>query len=228
MPTLAIVSSDIKDLYNQEFEQDSTFFRDGHFDRMAAMEYGSLIQQYYNQNYNQNRQETGYGTVDLSQDWLVPEEHELEKDDKGFFVSLNFKPFSFMFDQQTSAIQNIFPLKGNSCGKFARTSVKELYKFDSDIIPTTKINWWYYDMCGQIRFVDMKCKPETVQVYYLPSMGDEPCPDFLIPDGLASQITSNVLRVMLAAKNGNVVDMTNDGNSNRTIQTEISTATLKK
>lgn len=218
MAKLSIVAQNIMDLYYQQFKADEDFFELSHFEYLAGIAYAKILQDEYEKNYKMNLQIEGYGFVDLSQDWLKIEEQKLEKDSYGFFIKLDKKPFSFLYDKQSSAIQNVTPLGGKQCSEFIRMNADEKWKLCA--LPGTAQIFWYLEG-DKIRFENIACKPEKIKVLYVPGLDDDFDGDFNIPKSKEADIVDWVLNRMFVARQGGVVDMTNDSNPNKTLATEI-------
>jgi hypothetical protein len=218
MAQLSIVAQNIMDLYYQQYKADEDFFELSHFEYLAGVAYGKILQDEYEKNYKMNLQIEGYGFVDLSQDWLKIEELKLEKDAYGYFIKLSKKPLSFLYDKQSSAIQNIVPLGGTKCAEFIRMNAEENWKICA--LPNVRQIFWFLEG-DKIRFENLQCKPEKLKVLYVPELNDSNDGDFNIPKSKEADIVDWVLNRMFVARQGNVVDMTNDSNPNKTMGTEI-------
>lgn len=219
MASIAILGQNIMDLYYQQFKADEDFFELYHFKYLAGVAYGKLIQEEYEKQWRLNFQLEGFGYVSVAQDWLIKGENKLEKDSDGtYFIKLDKKPFSFLFDRQSSAIQTITPIGGKACKEFIRISADEKWKICA--LPHTGKTFWYLEI-DVIRFVGITCLPDKVATLYVPGLDLDIDDNLNIPMTKEADIIDWVLQRMIGARQGTVVDMTNDGNPNKTVASEI-------
>lgn len=219
MSVISIVAQNVMDLYYQAYKSDEDFFELYHFQYLVGVGYGKVLQDEYEKNYKLNLQIEGYGYVNISQDWLKSEEHTIEKDkDDRFFIKLNKKPFSFLFDNQTSAVQNVIPLGGPKCGEFIRMNGDERWKLCA-VAGTAQVFWILED--EKIYFENLTVKPTKIKVLYVPGLDKDIDDNFNIPKTKEADVIDWVLQRMFVARQGGVIDMTNDGNNNKALANEI-------
>jgi hypothetical protein len=221
MAAIGILAQHIMDLYYQSFKSDDEFFELLHFEYLAGVAYAKLLQNEYENNYKLNLHEEGYGYVTLSQDWLRAEEHKIKKDADGrYFIQLDMAPFSFLYDSQNSSIQDVIPLGQNSQKEFIRMGSQERWKIKAS--RGTRIIFWYLEK-DKIYAASENTNgmPERLKVLYVPAPEKDISDDFTIPVTKEADIISWVLNIMFTARQGTVVDMTNDANPNKTLATEI-------
>lgn len=220
MASLIITAQNCMDLYYQQFKSDEDFFEDYHFKYLCGVAYAKILQDEYEKSYKLNLMEKGIGMASINPQWFVAEEIELKASDIGDKeIQLKACPFTFRFDMQSSGIQGLYPLNG-TCGDFIRINVDDKWKLKT--VPTTNIVWWY-PFSDKIIFENIRCGLKKVKVLYIPSLKDveDKCG---LPDSMEADIIDWVLQRMFLARNGTVVDMTNDQNPNKALETEINTA----
>lgn len=205
------------DLYYQNFKADEDFFTLEHFKYLNGVSYNGFLQDYYEKNYQKNLAEQGRGEVEFDGGWLVPVELSLERQDNGeLAATFQQKPFSFLYDNQNRSVQLIEPV-GSCVVKLARISSLEIWKLRS--LPATSYSFWYV-LGEKLRLAKVPCGLEKIRVWYIPALSDTDDKS-IIPDGLSKRIIEDTLNLMFAARQGVVVDMTNNQNPNKVMETEI-------
>lgn len=219
MVSVDIIAQHIMDLYYQEYKSQEDFFELHHFEFMVSAAYYKLLQMEYERQYNKNLSEEGIGFITLSQDWLIKDRLELKKEKDGdrYYIELNTKPFSFLFDKQNSGIQNVIAATGKRCQDYIRTSLQERFMLCN--VPITNKGYWYLEGEKTIFFEKLKCKPDEIDVYYISQLENGKGG---VANGMQADIIQWVMSMFTQAKQGVVIDMTNDGNPNKVLQTEIS------
>jgi hypothetical protein len=221
MAFLKNTAQNLMDLYYQNYKSDEDFFKKHHFKYIAAVAYNALLQSYYDDSYRRNLAENGRGDVDLNQDWFITEEVEI-KNEHGLFVgSFKNKPYAFMHDNQYRSISTIIPLtQTTGCiVKLARIDEKIVWQLSS--LPKTAYTFWYL-LGGKLRFANVRCGVGKVLVYLIPALMDTE-DDRVIADALEAPVIQAALNMMFTARQGTVVDMTNNQNPNKAMETEIDT-----
>jgi len=219
MAQLVEVAQNIMDLYYQQYKSDEDFFEEYHFKYLAAAAYAQILQEEYEKSYKLSLAEKGIGEPALNPEWFISEEKEVVASDMGDKeLKLASCPFTFRFDKQSSGVQGVYPLAGK-CGEFIRISVDDQWKIKN--APTTNIVFWF-PLSNKIVFKNVHCGLKKVKVVYIPSLKEleDTC---ALPDSMQMDIIQRVLNIMFVARQGGVVDMTNNQNPNKVMESEIDT-----
>lgn len=217
---LAILAQDIMDMYYQDFKEDE----ENHFDldffkRQVLDAHARLLREEYLQAYAILRSNGGHlvEVVCLGENYITKKRFKLEKDDvSGVWKVKLGKVFSFPYDNSSTGIQDVTPIKYDGC---VMVRSKRSKQFMKRFQPETTITRWWPEI-NEI-FFDKNCCSE-VNVFFIPDSAD----DSEINPAFADMIKDTVLDRMFRAKNGNVIDQTNDGNKNAIPQTEINKENL--
>lgn len=206
------------DLYYQSFKADEDFFDLNDFKYLNSVAYADFLQKYYDDNYKKNLAEKGIGDVEFSDDLFILEEAEVKFENGVYFTILKQKPYSFLHDNNYRAIQNIFPPADAQCKMLlARVNSMQVNKLDT--LPTTKYTFWYR-LGEKIIFVKVKCGIGKVTVQYIPSLGNLE-DDAQFADAMQKSVIDATLDLMFAARNGTTVNLSNNQNTNKALETEI-------
>lgn len=219
MGKLISLAQNIEDLYYQQYKTDDDFFELYHFKYLASITYSALLQQEFEKSYAKNLQEHGEGSADLNPEWFIHEELKIKRAQEiaPYEAQLSCRSaFSFRYDKQNSGIKDILPLNGR-CGDFIRMSMDEKWKFD--LLPTSSEIYWF-PLGPKIYFSNIHCGASRATIIYIPAI-DGMDDNVQIADGMQKTIIEETLNLMFTARNGKVIDTTNDGNANATLETEI-------
>lgn len=218
MAQLGITAQNLMDLWYQEDPSAEEFFEIYHFKYMVSIAYAQLLQEEYNQSYKKSLQEEGIGIPSLSSDWYISEEVKVipSGDVSPFKSELKRKPFAFAFDRQNSGVKDILPISGK-CRDFIRIALES--KWQLDHVPTENIVYWYV-LDKNIYFEKLFCGTKAVRILYIPSIDDLE-DTASIPSVYEGQIIAGALQLMKMAKDGVVINTTNDNNPNAALETEI-------
>lgn len=225
MPNLRMVGQMAADLYYQNYKSDDQFFDLEHFNFLLAAEYVKLIKAEATQNKRQNKIDTGFSYIEISPYWLKTEKVSVTEVDGKKISTLTEPVFQFDYDAMGSGIQEVYTVNNNThtvntpCGEVQRVSRNDRW-IACAMPPNAKL---FYFVSGNktIEFVNVHCNLKEVEVTYVPGVeciGD----DFEIHQDKVHDIIRSVLNTMFGAKNGNIVDMSDDSNPNTTPATELS------
>lgn len=197
-------------------------FDHAYFMRACMDEYTSLLDRQFLLIWQHQRSDGFHRTQNISLDngWLVWESVKLERDEKrgDFYAKLKHTVLSFSYDQSDIGLHDVVPLRAGSCNPVRdRRATSWLDK----LLPPTDA-MFYRAEGDEVRF-NNNCCPE-VMVGYVPS----PHENMQFQDAKAAEIKRGVLQFMLAAKQGNFADQTNDSNSNTSAQTELNKETITR
>jgi hypothetical protein len=212
------------DLYYRDYKSDDAFLDVEHFERLCTAAYNHLVYEEYRENKILNTRLMGFSAVSLSQDWLRRETFKVQEDAerKEMYVELPGKPFSFPFDTMASGIQHVRPL-GSPCTDFIRVSPEDEFHMCAVMPRTRKVFW--FGLGDRIVIKNYAhCKLKEVEVAYVPKLTDDP--ESQISDAKEMAVITTALNLALAARNGNVIDTTNNSNPNTLPQTETDLSAL--
>lgn len=205
-------------LYYQNYKADDQFFDLPHFKFLFVAQYVKQVSQESRQNKREERALNGYSIIEISSDWLTIEKLAVQedKDRKIHFVTPSKRLFPFDYDVMGSAVQYVVPF-GQECGDIKRISRNDKWMYCRMPFTTTPL---YYVEKDQVVFLNLKCNLKEVEVQYvpLPDCNDDTSE---IREDKIMEMIATVLNLMFGAKNGNIVDMSNNSNPNTVMQTEI-------
>lgn len=221
---LAELAQRIMDIYYQDYTSDEDFLDIEDFKSQVSTAYAKLLTDDYQAQKLINKQLEGISVVSLSPDLLVSKVIKLQKEGDLYVAPLPHPFFVFPFDAMATSIQSVTPV-GQRCNEFIKASIDDRWKI---CMITQGTKSYYTCELNKIVFERLACKNlQEVNVTYAPAF-DSSNNYFFIPDTRAFTIQTMVLQVMFAARDGNVIDMSNDSNQNKAQQTEIDSELLKK
>ena len=205
-----------EDMYYQDFATRDAFFDKSDFMFHAATYYSQAINQIYQAIRRENKAIDGFTNIELPGQWLIKSTISLSEDGEYFSASLPYALFSFDFDGFANGIQRV-----RDTGSKSKNKKIELIKItnnDIDFIslsPQTCVGYYWLSEGSKVTAT----KNVEMDVWYIPSVvgNDENC---VLSDNIAADVIKSTLTVMFGAKNGNVVQMTNNGNNNPIIQNQ--------
>lgn len=218
MSKISIVAQNLMDLYYQSFKSDEDFFELYHFEYLVSVAYAKLLQLDFEKAWKLNYQVEGIGYISVPSDWVKEVELQVKKDGSSKYVELPDQPFVFLYDNQNSGIQTVRPIGFSECNEFIRSAINQSWKLCR--MPDVGIVYWM-PVQKKIFFEKLNCRLDRVSVIYVPAIDLDKSHDFDIPKTKESDIIEWVLNIMRVARDGTVVDKTNDGNPNKVLQTEI-------
>lgn len=220
MSTQSSLAQNTMDLYYQQYASDEDFFKIYHFKYLNGITYAALLQAEYEKSYAKNLAETGIGMATISDDWFCHETVQLVRATEiGQFVTQLkcHKIFSFRYDRQDTGLKDVIALNG-SCGDFIRLRFIERWKLQ--LLPEGTPEIYYFPLGNKIYFSNITCGLSKAIVVYIPALNM--LDDIDIAPTLEADIVQGTLNLMFAARQGKpVIDTTNDGNPNATMETEI-------
>lgn len=197
------------DAYYGDFRPASAFFRMEHFIRFCTLADADIKQQEYRLAVNNNiRMRKPNAPVILNTDYYYTAKGVEVKDNKAV---LPYSIMSFPGAGESLNVSSVIP--DGSCGNLMRISEAQRWQVcnDKDMV-------YWVPVCDGIEFINKHlCNFKTVSVTYVPNIEG----GTMIQDSRGWAIVSMVSNFMKAMKNGLVIDKSNDGNPNGTLQTEM-------
>lgn len=200
------------DAFYQEYKPDDAFLELVHFSMLCRAADNKLKMLEFKEQLNLKiRMRIINSLIQLSPDNYFSEDLKVEKDGS---VKLKHSIMSFSGDDSSVGVSVVEPIGNGGCSPFIRTTINEKWQ----VCKISDVVFWY-PMNDKIHLIniDKVCKVDKVRVVYIPSADDE----MIVNQSRVWDITNMVSKYIVDMKNGNVVDMSSDGNPNTVIQTEI-------
>lgn len=229
---IGLVAQRAMDLYYGQYKTDEDYFGLDDFISQVKSEYANIITNEYNNDKLLNKQLHGFSFVTIPNDLLKSVDIEVKNDGGQRYADLPAPVFIFPYDSMNSGVQYVLPLinKGDSDivssnhGAFVKVSVNDRWQLE---LITHGTRNYYSIEYQRIVFDKLYLKElKKIRVVYVPEVSSLKDDD-QISDGRVSMVENAVLQKMLAAKNGAIVDMSNDSNTNKVVETEINKKQLE-
>lgn len=221
------IAQRIMDLYYQGYATDEDFFSLPDFVSQVKSAYTNQIITDYESDKLLNQQLEGFSFITLPMDLLKYEDIEVKKDEMGvLYVPLSKPVFVFPYDSMASGVQSIQRVVKDRITSdfFVKVSVNDLWKLDHIMHG----NRTYFSVqYNKIIFEKTGCNFDKIRIGYVP-MVSSMTEDDEIADTRVDRIEISVLQKMLAAKQGVIIDQSNNSNPNKAIETEIDSNQMKK
>lgn len=215
------------DSYYKEYKSDTDFWEIGDFIAMVGNTVAGMYLSFYQQDYNMLRQEKKDEVVSFDSGWLLEQDIDVSKVGKELVGYLDKAVMTFPYDRSSIGVQNVFITDPYSDDEVERTSISE--KWQLKYIPKVNKMFFYPDVSkdglgAKLIFINKgDCNVKKVKVLYVPTMNDG---EAMVADGVISDAINKTITAMRQIEQGNIIDMTNNGNGNKIIQSEIDKNTL--
>lgn len=222
--SLAFIATMVMDAYYGDLRGNDDFFEDAHFEFVTRAAYAKLLEMEMKEARAIAKLEQGFYVIDVSQDWLIVETVSFTKVRDGIWTGKTKQvPYPFAYDKMGYGIQTLLPV-GDTCKDFIRMSPDEPWKL-CHLPKSSKV--FYYVIKDTITLRSVTCDPEKVEVSYVPSLSNSL--DSIISVNKQFDVFTLAVTAMRQARDGMIVDETNNANKNKALQTEIDSAfkTLK-
>lgn len=219
------------DNFYNEYKGETDFWDLEDFITQCGNQIAAIYTSFYQQAYGMLRQEKKEEVVSFDAGWLLQQVVAVKKDvNNKMYATLDCPVMTFPYDQNSIGVQNVFitdPYIENEC---ERTGLSALWQLK--YLPKTNRTFFYSDVASincdiasQIGLVNKgSCNVKQVTVYYIPVMNNG---EAIVPDGVISDAITKTVLTMKQMEAGVVVDTTNDGNSNKVLQTELDDNNLR-
>ncbi len=224
MTRLEILASLVMDAFYQSYAKESDFLQQEDFAQYTSMFYQQVLQEDFDKTRReliQLRMLDMNESIILSDSWYEVKDVEVKKEGNEYFAEMP-STFSFNRDVTFSGLKAVYPFDnvGDCCGKFAK--IKSDQCSGLEYLPKSDNTIYYFPLGSKIFFKKVNCGLKKVKVAYIPNMNDtEEGTEISIPEGLIAEIVTRTNNFLTSAKNGTVIDKTNNQNPNKTIQTEV-------
>lgn len=201
--------------FYQSYRPADGFLRQEHFEWLCIAADAKLKQDEYNNQVNLNlKKRVANAPVVMSVDNYVTEDIDII-DEKAKLPN----PIMMLAGASpTIMVSRIVP-EGN-CSGFIPISPAERWEVDhiKDVV-------FWMPMCEGVEFIHLKenCNPQKAKITYIPILSK----NSTVPESRKWGIITLVNAYIKSAKEGVLVDMTNDANPNSSLQTEINKAVYK-
>lgn len=213
--SLKLVAQQVEDQYYQNYKADVDFFDLNDFILYTGNTISAIYNAYYQEKYKELLSEKKDEVVQFDAGMLSEQILEVKSNVAGIlFAKYKHPIMSFLYDNQTTGIQDIFSIKPAGNNEFERTNISE--KWSLKYMPVTNRIFFYGEIEG-VAFVNKGvCNVDTVRVLYVPSM----YPDALIPDAIIDMAIQKTIMSMKQAADKNVIKETLDQNKNKVLELE--------
>lgn len=208
-------------LFYQNYRADEDFFDLTHFKFLLAAKYSEIVKAEYAANKRENKMLTGFSWYEISPDWLIEETAKAEYDSsrREYSITLNNNVFAFEFDAMSSGVQYV-TMHCADCGSIVRITQRDLIGLCH--MPRTSQVMYYVKGSNKIVFKNADCdlSKATFDIQYVPAV-DCDNDDAEIHDDKVNDLIVEVLNLMFGARQGTLVDMSNDSNPNKSPGKEL-------
>jgi len=223
MTRLQIIASLVMDAYYQSYAKESDFLQQEDFEQYTSIFFQQVLQEDFDKTRREMLQMRLFELNDspiLSDAWYKLKEVEVKKDKDRFYAVM---PTTFSFNRDTtfSGLKAVYPINdiGDVCGKFAKIKIDQFEGLK--YLPKSDRTIYYFPLGDNIDFKNVSCGLKKVNIAYIPTLDESEEGEINIPDGLVAEIVVRTYNFLALAKNGAVIDKTNNQNQNKIIQTEI-------
>lgn len=223
MTRLQILASLVMDAYYQSYAKESDFLQQEDFEAYVDIFYKQVLQEDFDKTRREMLQMKMFDMNDsiiVSDAWYKVKEVEVLKE-KDEFYSIMPTTFSFSRDVTYSGLKAVYPLNniGDSCSKFAK--IKSEQSIGLKWISKSDKTIYYFPLGDKVYYKNVSCNLNKVNIAYIPTLDETEDGEINIPDGLVAEIVVRTYNFLTSAKNGVVIDKTNNQNPNKITQTEI-------
>lgn len=214
--SVRIISQHAQDMFYQDYKPADAFLRLEHFLWLCIAADGKLKQDEYDKQVALNlRKRTPNAPINLSADNYITVDADIKNDKAVLPTSV----MTFSGASQSLSVTQVMP-EGN-CGNIMPISQDE--KWQACNIKT--VPFWSLS-CDGIEFINLgslSCNPRKVKITYIPVLTKKST----VQESRKWAILNMVTIFIKSAKDGVIIDMSADGNSNVATQTEINKYLLK-
>lgn len=198
-----------KDAFYLNFKSDDDFFELPHFIWLCAAVDADLKRRDYDLAKQAKWRVRMNKLIELPENNYVTETAKVEKG----IVALKSNIFSFSNDSSSLGLSRVYPKSGSSCSDFVRISGNEQWA-TCDI---KDVVMFVQEGDNKVKLINYEiCNPEEVTVRYVPEITETGS----VANDRAFVIVTQVVAFLQSTSKGTVIDMINNSNNNRTIQTE--------
>ncbi len=218
---LKYVAQDAMDLFYATYKTDIEFFDIEDFITHTGHTVADIYQKYYELQYKTLRQDGRQEVVTFDNSVLSEQILDV-KDESGILSAKLSQPImSFIYDQSTVGIQDVFIIEPSPMVQVERNTVSSIWHLNY-LPPMNKI--WFYLTMDKLNFINKgTCNIKKVRVFYVPAMYDLA----LIPDGIINQAIELTVGKMIKLTDKKVFKESLNQNNNKILESEIDKQTLK-
>lgn len=226
MTTLGVTAQALLDLYNQGYETRSDFFVIEDAMRNIANYYATYLDMEFQKLRKESKAERGFTNVEIPMSWAIEEnvQVEVDADTNEMTARLSQEMFTYRYDSFGYSIVRVTQGKPaeRDCTlpppntEFIRTTVDEAQFYR--LLPVTPK--CFYFVGGLDLLIINNVNPVAMRVWYVPSISNLEI-EAKLSDSLASMCIEGALKLMREARDGVVLDKSNEGNRNIVMPNEI-------
>ena len=214
------------DNFYKEYRSPTDFFSLNDFIFRAANTIADFYQKQYDAKYAELRVDTRGGElVGFDPEFLM--EQEILVEGKTNEAEIKYPVMSFLTSIAGVGYQELIPVEPHDAN-LERSNISETWMYGYAPF-SNRILW--RPQKGKIIFKSLgKCNIRKAKLFYIPSVLDKsgkPFPDSLVPDGVADYAIAATVLKMKQQIDGVIVKESLDGNSNKTMQTEMNLQSIK-
>lgn len=199
-------------LYYQDYATRDAFFDKRDFMDHCAQYYSKALNELFQAKRVESKKEIGFTDIEISPSWLIFEDAEMKCESSRCIVTTQHDIFSFDFDNYVYALDSVFAPEVE-LRRINRTEANFL-----SLMPTIdRVLYWVREK-NKVEFT--KHVKGKLTLGYIPVVvGNDH--NSVLSDNIAADVIKAVLNLMFGAKQGNVVDETNDGNLNNVLPQQV-------
>ncbi len=208
------------DLFYQDYAPRDKFFDVDDFRFHAATYYSSTLNNLYQVIRRENKAETGFSNVELPSQWLIVEDLDLQIDEelgRAYFIP-TYGVFAFDYDAYANGINGVTPISKECAGqKYEMIKIPNNQIWELQYMPQTNKVFYYLSPDNRVYCTK---NVKKVKVWYIPTVvgNDDNC---VLSDNIAADVIKNVLIIMVGARDGTIIQQSDDGNKNLDKATQV-------
>lgn len=207
------------DNFFQDYKGESDFWELDDFISMCGNTISGMYYDIYKQQYALLKQQKKTELVAFDAGWLVEEIVPVKQNGLQYFIDFDSNVMTFPYDQNDIGIQNVF----NGFDELKRTTLSTLWQLK--YLPKTNRIFYYLGL-GKIGIYNNgNCNIKELRVLYIPAMNDG---ESSVPDGIIGDAIIKTIMAMRQMASGEIIDKTDDFNTNKILQTELDKNSLAK
>lgn len=215
--TLDIVAQDAMDLFYQDYAPRDSFFDLPAFKRYFAQVYADLFDSIFQQFRKEGKQYEGFANVEMTANWIVKETVTVEGIEGDWYAKPTSCIFGFGYDSFSYALDNI---KTNTkCHGEKPCTIIKLSSDEARFLDVSQLTGVAYAWLSAENKISITNNVKEVTIWYVPSV-DADNGNCIVSQTIVAKCIRTTLDLMFGARNGTIVDETNDSNKVTTAQSQ--------
>lgn len=222
MAKLIDIATLVQDRYLQDFASNDEFFDIEDFKAHVAITYSAMLNAPFQAERKISKAQEGFANVEINPEWTVRDTVDIKYDEptNKYYANTEGSIFSFDFDAFAYAVLPVIGV-GKRCNnqqcKFRRITIYEA-QFQN-VIPPVGVVFYYLNSATEFVFLGAK-EGDKIEIPYIPNVVDAE-DDCRLSDSIVQPLIDACVKAFFEAKNGNVIDKTNDQNPNSPAQQQV-------